>query len=83
MNIDVPTEVRIVKKADDVGGDARVSVGGRPGNYYCVYRGSKESAIAALEAATRAMREMAGYLDAVTGEPGEPDIAPDGAKKYA
>jgi hypothetical protein len=78
LNIDVPTEVRIVKKADDPLGAVRVAVGGMPGAYYCVYRGNKEAAIAALQAALTAMKAMAEYM----GDR-EPDIAADDGKRYA
>lgn len=80
------TQVKITKKPDDPAGVVRVSVGGGPAinGYYCVYRGRKESAIEGLRAALKAMEAMAVYLDAATGEPGEPETAPDDdRKKYA
>jgi hypothetical protein len=73
----VEAQVKITKKPDDPAGKARVSVGEQPGGYYCIYRGSKEAAIAGLEAALDAMKKMAAYLDAATGEPGEPETAPE------
>lgn len=73
--------VDIVKKADDPTGVVRVSLGGAKeiGGYYCVYRGSKEQAIACLEQALRAMKGMAKFL----GQDREPDVQPDDGKRYA
>ena len=77
-------QVKITKKPDDANGKLRVSVGEQPGGYYCIYRGNKEAAIEGLRAALKAMELMAKYLDAATGEPGEPETAPDDdRKKYA
>jgi hypothetical protein len=65
-------EVRIQKGADDPAGVSRVSVGGRPEiGYYCVYRGTREEAIAALQMALEAMTAMAEHL-----REREPDPAP-------
>jgi hypothetical protein len=41
----VEAQVKITKKPDDADGKLRVSVGEQPCGYYCIYRGSKESAI--------------------------------------
>jgi hypothetical protein len=72
--------IKITKKADDPLGVVRVSVGGGAvvDGYYCVYRGKKEEAIAALTQALEAMSKMA----EVIGDR-EPDVQPDDGKQYA
>jgi hypothetical protein len=76
--------VRVVKKADDPTSPIRVSIGAaiappdspHPGElmgYYCVYRGTKELAIAACEAALAGLKNLKV----------EPPIQPDEGKKYA
>lgn len=72
--------VMIRKKADDPEGHVRVSIGGGPsmGGYYCVYRGTKEQAAQAIQAALRAML----YAIQELGDQ-EPDISPDDGKRYA
>jgi hypothetical protein len=77
--------MRIVKKEEDPISNCRVSLGAvlappnapdPPGTligHYCVYRGTKERAIAACEAALAGLRAL----------PHEPAIAPDDGKKYA
>jgi hypothetical protein len=72
--------VRVVKKADDPTTPCRVLLGAaidlaesRLLGYYCVYRGTKENAIAACEAALAALREL----------DHEPPVAPDDGKRYA
>lgn len=74
--------VRVVKRATDPTTPCRVSLGAvpapaRPGvcrggggpvlGWYCVYRGTKEQAIAACEEALKVLRAM----------PGEPPVQPD------
>ena len=69
-------KVLIKKKADDPTCTVRVSVGGgsAEGGVYCVYRGDPSNAIAALDSALCALREMGAK---------EPSISPDDGKKYA
>lgn len=69
------TEIRnvIVKKADDPLGIVRVSIGGTFGSYYCVYRGSKDQAVKAIESVLTGMRAMVEHL----GPDEEPDTQPD------
>lgn len=73
-------KVQILKKADDALGVVRVSLGGSValGGYYCVYRGRKEDAMRCLELALQSMRAMSAEI----GD-GEPQIEPDGGKRFA
>jgi hypothetical protein len=68
--------VSLSKKSDDPSGVCRVSIGGLGGNIpagvYCVYRGTKEQAIAALTATIKVLSS----LDK------EPDIEPDTPGKW-
>lgn len=72
------TTVRVVKKADDPLTPTRVSLGsailqdGQLIGYYCVYRGTKEKAIACLETSLAALRAL----------PHEPAIRPDDEKRF-
>lgn len=74
-----PLVVRITKKADDPITPTRVSLGaalmgdGHLGGYYCVYRGTREAAVACVEAALAALKAL----------PAEPAIAPDEGKRFA
>lgn len=78
-------EVQLQKKADDSAGFSRVSIGGPIAHptedidgYYCVYRGSLDAAIVAVEAALVAMKVFK------YNYPGqEPDVAPDDGKEFA
>jgi hypothetical protein len=76
--------VSVTKKADDPTSPCRVSIGtavappehehaGEVMGYYCVYRGTKEAAIVACEAALAGLRNLSR----------EPAISPDDGKKYA
>jgi hypothetical protein len=73
-------KVSIVKEADGALGVVRVSLVGSValGGYYCVYRGRKEDAMQCLAIAAEAMRAMAESI----GDD-EPQIEPDGGKRFA
>ncbi len=64
-----PIQTRIIKRADDPSGIVRLNVGGDPetAGYYCVYRGTREQAIAALEHAAAGLRQRQR----------EPEISPE------
>lgn len=74
-------DVHLIKKAADPLGVIRISIGGGhdTGGVYCVYRGSKESAIECLNLALLAMEAMASQL----GPELEPDMQPEDGKRYS
>lgn len=70
-------KIHVIKRASDPHCAVRVSVGGGPQQaaYYCIYRGSKDDIILALESTLKYLSETVGEPD-VTPEPTLPASSP-------